>query len=222
MKIGCVWTLGVLSGLSLCGVVWASDNFDKASSDPIGMGERDVSWQSMMNDQIEGGLEEDRTAVVANAVSSPYPNTTGARRSLRLAGSVFSPRDSSANYQASSGGGCIQATSGKYSVFTAPVILPQGAAVEYVRMYGKDTNATVDTKAWFTVYDLYGHVATEYPMQSSGSAGEGYWTTDKIDPVRYIDYNTYSYVLNWRPYADDGSIALCGFRLFYYMPSVVR
>ncbi|HEC07871.1 MAG TPA: hypothetical protein ENJ12_13525 [Thiolapillus brandeum] len=214
--------LGVLTGVGLSGMVCGSDMFDKNSSDPLVSYERDVGRYDAMKQPSEALPEESPTAVVADALS-PYPNTTGTRRSLRLAGSVFKPRRGGVGYEAISGaGGCIRATSDAYTVFTAPVILPQGAAVEYVRMYVKDSNATIDTQGWFTVYDLNGEVEKEYSMTSSGSGGHGYWTTDKIDPVQYIDYNNYSYVLNWRPYADDGSIVLCGFRLYYYMPSLVR
>jgi hypothetical protein len=39
-----------------------------------------------------------------------------------------------------------------------------------------------------------------------------------ISPAETIDYDTYSYVINWRPVAASSNLRLCGFRLFYYQP----
>ncbi len=78
---------------------------------------------------------------------SPYPNTTGTRRSLRLAGSVFKPRRGGVGYKAIlDAGGCIRATSDPFTVFTAPVILPQVGVVatlagELYAVGGHDTFA---------------------------------------------------------------------------------
>lgn len=222
MKLKSMMILGMVAGVGFYGVAAASDTSSEPFSDGVFFEGESARPQSVMSDSAEGGIEDDRIADVANAISPPPPGTTGTRRSLRLAGSVFKPRNSNVDYHAVGAGGCIEATSSPITVFTAPVTLPQGAAVEYVRMYAKDTNSTEDTAGWFTVYDLNGNVEVEYLITSSGSSGDGYWTTDKIDPPHYINYSTYSYVLNWRPNASDGSIALCGFRLYYYMPSLVR
>jgi hypothetical protein len=41
-----------------------------------------------------------------------------------------------------------------------------------------------------------------------------------ISPAQTIDYDLYSYVINWRPVAAATNLQLCGFRLFYYQPVV--
>ena len=138
---------------------------------------------------------------------------------LRIVGAALKPRESNVEWTgASSAGGCIYASSGFASaVFNVPVTLPQGATVKYVRMYYHDTNASVNSSGWFTVYDLYGQVVDEWQMDSSGDTGNGYVTTAEF--THTIDYGSYSYVLNWRPNDLGASMQICGFRIYYASPS---
>lgn len=118
---------------------------------------------------------------------------------LRIAGSALKPRESNVDWTGSGGGGCIYASAGStYAVFNTPVYLPQGATVKYLRMYYNDTNATLNSSAWFTVYDLYGSIASEYGASSFGSTGNGYATTSEF--THTVDYLNYAYVVNWRSY----------------------
>ncbi|GAB4338258.1 MAG: hypothetical protein Kow0089_10030 [Desulfobulbaceae bacterium] len=145
--------------------------------------------------------------------------TTPTTVSLRIAGSALKPRESNVEWTgAGGGGGCIYASSGTTNaVFNTPLILPQGSTVEYVRMYYNDSNATVDSRAWFTVYNLYGDLVNEWLVTSSGSSGYGYSTTDEINHT--VDYDSYSYVLNWRPNSLGSDNQLCGFRIYYTPPA---
>ena len=116
------------------------------------------------------------------------------------------------------GGGSIYATSGSANaVFNVPVCLPNGATIEYFRMYYNDTNSSTNCRAWFTVYDLYGDVIEEWGISSSGDSGTGFRTTDAFSHT--IDYSLYSYVINWRPYDLGSDMQVCGFRLYYQAPS---
>ncbi len=136
--------------------------------------------------------------------------------SLRVAGSALRPRASDDTYSASDSGGCIYMTGGStLGVLNTPLQLPDGASVIALRMYYNDTSAS-DSVGWFTIYDLYGGLVKEYSVLSSGNSGVGFAESGPIDHV--IDYNLYSYVLNWRPNVAGSSMQLCGFRVFYNPP----
>jgi hypothetical protein len=137
--------------------------------------------------------------------------------SYRIIGSALRPRESNVTYTVLSDGGCIYATSGDdWTVWNAPLSLPDGSQVDYLRIYYDDTNADADLSGWFTIYDLYGKMVDEWWVTSEGSTGTGYWDTDLIEHT--IDYSSYSYVVNFRPVDVGSSLALCGFRIFYYPP----
>lgn len=137
---------------------------------------------------------------------------------FRISGSALKPRESSVEWTGSGGGGCIYASSGStFAVFNVPVTLPQGSKISYFRMYFNDTNVSIDSAAWFTVYDLYGSMVAEWGVNSSGSAGNGYQTTSEFSHT--IDYDLYSYVINWRPNDLGADMQICGFRLYYTPPA---
>lgn len=136
---------------------------------------------------------------------------------LRVPGSVLRPRQNDVSYSSDAEGGALYATSGNAStVFNTPVYLPQGATVEWVRLYYYDNDPADGSYGWFTVYDLYGALVTEWAVQSV-DGGYGYRDV-LVDPPHTIDYNSYSYVLNWRPNVLGVNMQLCGFRLYYTAP----
>ncbi len=200
-------TLGLLCVVMvISGIGWAQApvNDDQTSiwlsSAPIPEG---VQVQSLP-DQLESIGAVDETAATYNA-------------SLRISGSALKPRESNVEWTGAGGGGCIYASSGStYAVFNAPVYLPQGATVKYVRMYYFDTNATYNSSAWLTVYDLYGTIVSEWGVNSSGESGNGYGTTSEF--THTVDYLNYSYVINWRPYDLGNDTQVCGFRIYYQAP----
>ncbi|RME09101.1 MAG: hypothetical protein D6802_12930 [Ardenticatenia bacterium] len=134
-------------------------------------------------------------------------------RSYRVAGLVFRPRVSSVGYSRS--GGCIYHSSGSTAeVFNANLNLPYGSTIQGVRLYYNDTS-TLNSTAWVTKYDLYGDIAQEWSVASNGESGSGFTTTYFTDTV---DYESYSYVLNWRPVESGSTMQLCGMRVFYTPP----
>jgi hypothetical protein len=82
-------------------------------------------------------------------------------------------------------------------------------------MYYNDTS-TNNSVGWFTQYDLYGDVVNEWNVSSTGDTGKGFRDSAAID--HEIDYQSYSYVLNWRPNVTGSAMQLCGFRIFYEAP----
>ena len=134
--------------------------------------------------------------------------------SLRIPAAALKPRDSDVDWQNGGEGGCVYATVGdEYTVWAAPLYLPDGATIRYFRMYYNDQHVTQNCSAWLTVYDLYGDVETEWLVTSSGT-GQSYATTAELDHV--VDYDLYNYVINWRPKELGSGMQVCGFKVFYY------
>lgn len=137
--------------------------------------------------------------------------------SLRITGSALRPRTSNVEWTSVITGGCIYASLDNAStVFNTPVYLPQGATVKFLRMYFHDTNASANAFAWFTAYDIYGDIAAEWSVSSTGSAGNGYVTSSEF--THTVNYENYSYLVNWLPNDLGSDMQLCGFRIYYQTP----
>ena len=158
---------------------------------------------------------------LSDAISVKDASAQTAPSSWRVAGSVFHPIDSSTTYS-SPGGGSIYATANPTGLFQTPVYLPQGAIINWVRMYYTNNDATNQCDGWLTVYDLYGNIAVinsvsqEWGVSSTVNSGNSFNDTSTIDHT--VDYNQYSYVINWRPNVASTNMQLCGFRIFYTAP----
>jgi hypothetical protein len=135
---------------------------------------------------------------------------------FRIAGTALKPRGNDVDYIPAAGGGCFYASAGNsFRVFNTGVYLPQGSNILAMRMYYDDTSSS-NSRAWFSVYDLYGDLVEEWSVDSVGDTGNGFNDTDTISHT--IDYLSYSYVINWRPYDLGFDTQLCGFRIFYQPP----
>ena len=166
-------------------------------------------------DAVPSVTPETSPAVLGNGPDAP---TATYNRSLRYVGSTFRPRYNDVNYATGGSGGCVYATSGNAStVWNVPITLPEGIQVQWLRMYTYDADPTHAMTGWFSKYDLYGNVVQEWGVNSG--VGNGY-SDVAYSPAETIDYDHYSYVINWRPVAVSSNLRLCGFRLFYYQPVV--
>lgn len=144
------------------------------------------------------------------------PDAPDALVSWRVAGSALKPRTNDVSYAVNSSGGCTYVTSGStFSTWNIQPMLPQGAVVDTLRMYYNDTSAS-NSIAWFTVYDLYGAIVSEWSVSSTGNFGNSFNDSASINHT--IDYSLYSYVINWRPVVTGSTMQLCGFRIFYTAP----
>lgn len=118
---------------------------------------------------------------------------------------------------------------GSNVIFNVPLDLPDGARIDYLRLYYYDSNAS-NCIAWVTYYDGEGH-CTDLPSMagvvSSGTGGYGYVVSAYIG--HEVDNAHNAYMLNWRPQATGNTMALCGMRVAYrlrlqqfYLPLIVR
>jgi len=136
--------------------------------------------------------------------------------SVRIAGSAVRPRESDVEWRVGGDGGCIYAASGDVSTWwNTPVYLPQGSTVKYFRMYYNDQTTLANCHAFFTVYNLYGEIVDEWGI-SSTYTGQNYATTSEF--THTVDYEFYSYVVNWRPNTAGTDMQVCGFRIYYHTP----
>lgn len=120
------------------------------------------------------------------------------------------------SYTVGFGGACSYVTSGDaFSVWNTPVSLPEGSVVHSLRIYYYDTS-TANSSSWFTIYDSNGSIVQEWSASTTGNSGSGF--SDSAVISHTIDYDQYSYLLNWRPNGTGSSLQLCGFRLFYEPP----
>ncbi|MBZ0112044.1 MAG: hypothetical protein K8J08_06265 [Thermoanaerobaculia bacterium] len=171
-----------------------------------------TAWPLAAQSSLDAGSSEGE-GETAPGPSQEDSAVLGSLVNFRVAGSALRPRETNVTTAVDGGGGCAYVGGGNAStVWNTPVYLPQGATVDTLRMYYYDTSAS-NTTAWFTVYDLYGAIVQEWPVTSSGSAGNG--LADSVQINHTIDYNVNSYMINWRPLVAGSTLQLCGFRIFY-------
>lgn len=141
------------------------------------------------------------------------PNAPLATWYYRFVGTTLRPRQNDVSFATNGSGGCVYVTAGNAStVWNAPLVIPDGSTIQFLRIYVNDTSAS-DLWGWFTIYDLFGAIVQEWGISSSGTPGETWFDTAAINHV--IDYSTYSYVVNMRPVGTGSTLQFCGARVFY-------
>lgn len=146
---------------------------------------------------------------------------------LRIPGTTLKPRESDVQWGVGGNGGSLYVTSGDmYTWFNTAVYLPHGSTVTMMRVYVKD-NAASNSQGYFTIYDLFGNIVTEWGASSSGITGDDWF--DVTIPSVGIDYSSYSYVVNWQAGDTGNDTVLHGFRLYYspppgftFLPNILR
>lgn len=144
---------------------------------------------------------------------APTTDAPTVQSSWRVVGSTLRPRVNDVSYTTNGSGGCVYVTAGSATtVWNTPLWIPDGANVQYLRIYVNDTS-TSNVQGWFSIYDLYGGLVQEFAVASAGTPGETYFDSAQINHV--IDYSLYSYVVNMRPGGTGSTLQFCGARIFY-------
>ncbi len=131
-------------------------------------------------------------------------------------GSALHPRDSAVEWNTGGSGGCLYQVSGDtYTIYNLHQEIPQGARIDYLRIFYYDTSAGT-SYAWVTRYDDTGGLEDLTYVGSEGTAGYGTALSPLMEHV--VDSTNYSYVLNWRPYVNGTTMFLCGLRVAYRLP----
>jgi hypothetical protein len=135
----------------------------------------------------------------------------------RIIGTAFQPRKSSSDYDYSTNG-CMSQIAGSDFRFQAPLLLPDGAVIKYLRIYFLDTAAT-DMTAWITRYEPGQANLDLTGVQSTGTGGYGTTLSPAIAQV--VDTATYAYVLTWATSVLGATNQICGVRVAYYAPDTL-
>jgi len=134
-----------------------------------------------------------------------------------VTGSALRPRDSSVEWSADYySGGCLYQVSGNVNiVYNLHLEIPDGARIDYLRIFYFDNNAN-DSYSWVTRYNDAGGVQDVATVISQGTAGYGTSLSPLIEHI--VDNVNYSYILNWRPLVNGSTMQLCGLRVAYRLP----
>ena len=178
----------------------------------------------------EGQADTAESVVLVEEVELQVnPEATQAQFFKRAAGSNFQPRDSTTTFSYS-GGGCLQRNSNTGdSWFTIDLQMPEGAIIDFLRLYYYDNNGTYDINSELWAFDGAGGTTLIAEADSSGapgysSASSGFFshTVDNINESLVIVASIQGGV--------GPDLKLCGIRLRYqytplasnFLPSVLN
>ncbi len=105
-------------------------------------------------------------------------------------------------------------------MFTFPLHLPEGARIDYLRLYFRDFTANADGYAWVTAYPADGTLMDVAFAMTTGDDGS-YSTALSAYSGHIVDNSDYAYVLNFHPGVFGPDMRLCGMRVAYKLPDGV-
>jgi hypothetical protein len=142
------------------------------------------------------------------------PESPDAQFFKRVAGSNFKPRSSQAVYSYT-GGGCMQRDSAAGdSWFTIDLQVPDGADIDFMRVYYYDNNATYDINSELWAFD--GASGTTLIAEADSSGTPGYGSTGSAFFSHIVDNTNESLVVVASIQGGVGSgLSLCGIRIRY-------
>lgn len=135
----------------------------------------------------------------------------------RLLGTAFNPRTSTTTFGYNFNG-CIYESGGSDNRFMAPLLIPDGSVIKYLRIYYNDTSTTSDVTAWITRYEPGITSVDLTSVSSSGSSGYG--TTLSPEITDTVDLTNYAYTIIVAPNGNSISNTICGIRVAYYAPPI--
>ncbi|MFZ3070968.1 MAG: hypothetical protein WA110_07610 [Anaerolineaceae bacterium] len=112
--------------------------------------------------------------------------------------------------------GTAQAVYTSSEIFNVQIHLPEGARIDYLRLYYYDKSTAYNQSAFLTVYEGNGDTTDLTNVSSTGSVGYGENLSDYVGHIVANELNTY--VLNWRPILVNSSMRLMGMRVAYRLP----
>jgi hypothetical protein len=136
---------------------------------------------------------------------------------FRLVGTAFNPRTSTTTF-AYGFNGCVYITGGSDNRFMAPLFLPDGAEIKYLRFYYDDTNAGSNLTAWITRYQP--GVTSEDLTTVNSTAASGYGTSLSPEITHTVDLTSWAYTLIVAPNGNGTANQFCGVRVAYYAPTI--
>ena len=160
----------------------------------------DVDWEGLI-----GGPQPDRKGAAVELGWSDY-------HYVFAAGVTFHPRDSGSSWEHVASG-CVRRSGGD-ATFTLNANLPQGARIDYLRIYYWDTS-TLDSWSFLQAFDGIGGFTNIASVMTSGFSGYGSQTSVYLGHIVDNAANSYSFL--WNPITND-NLYLCGMRIAYRLP----
>ena len=133
----------------------------------------------------------------------------------RLIGTAFNPRTTATTYDYNFNG-CVYETGGTDNRFMAPLLVPDGAVLKYLRFYYDDTSAATNLTAYLTRYQP--GVTSEDLTSVSSAGSSGYGTTLSAEITQTVDLANWAYTIIIAPNANASTNSFCGVRVAYYAP----
>jgi hypothetical protein len=112
-------------------------------------------------------------------------------------------------------GACLSSNNAAADFYTLMLDLPDGARIDYLRIYYYDTNANNST-ANIRYYDANGGTTEIATVDSSGAGGYGTVLSSYINHI--YDATNGGYVLNYWPKVTGTTMRLCALRVAYRLP----
>jgi hypothetical protein len=165
------------------------------------------------------GLPEDAKSLTQTASASgpdTVPNAATIFSYFQLVGTAFNVRTTSTTY-AYNFNGCVYETGGTDNRFMAPLLIPNGSILKYLRLYYNDTSAATDITAWITRYQPGSTSEDLTSVNSAGSSGLG--STLSSEMTHIVDTANWAYTIVLAPNANSSTNSFCGIRVAYYAPT---
>ncbi len=190
---------GILSGLALIAVLVAALTLAAVAQGPE---ERDTA------------VSPDEVMVVEEVELLPDPEAPDATLYFKfVSANTFVPYDDDMTYVYSSGGCMSRTGGGNYTEHTLQ--LPQGAEIDYLRVYFYDNDPTHNATAYLFAYDGKGHSTTIASVSSTGEAdayrseGSGYFSHFVDNSIEALSLSLYY------GGATTSDLKICGVRIRY-------
>jgi hypothetical protein len=189
--------------------LWAQDDGPDSRHDPASartaqallIGDaNDIDWEWLMR-----GPQPDRKGAAVELGWSDF-------HYVFAAGVTFHPRGGGASWEHVASG-CIRRSGGD-GPFTLNANLPQGARIDYVRIYYWDSS-TLDSWGFVQAFDGIGGFTNIATVMTSGFSGYGSQTSEYVGHIVDNAANSYSFL--WNPITND-NLYLCGMRIAYRLP----
>lgn len=177
-----------------------------------------IVWAQGNPDDPEGGTTSPPTPVAPGSADEVEmqlaPDASAVQVTLfkSIAGSNFHARETTTTYSYG-GAGCTYRTSPS-GFLVSDLQLPEGAEIDFVRLYFDDTNASDDAHLWLYSYDGLGGFNQITTVSSSGtpgqsSAGSGFFSHIVDNTAESLGF------VAGTDSADDTSVRICRVRLRY-------
>lgn len=130
----------------------------------------------------------------------------------RIAGANFHPREATTMH-AYAGAGCVNRTSAN-GFLVSDLQVPDGAEIDFLRLYFDDTSGEDNAQAWLYAYDGLGNFTQITTVSSSGAPGQSSVGSGFFSHIVDTPTEALGLVIGFDT-ATDSTVSVCGVRIRY-------